>query len=81
MHLEEERKHMQTECPFVFLCQRTRLQTSRVGDHPRRLTEGGLHAWRRSVKERATRQQWEQIADITLCSTNNKVSDKEEPHV
>src|SRR6266568_4912842 len=65
-YLEEERRHIQTECPFVFLSQRTHEMTNRVGDHPRRLTEGGLHAWWRTVKEGATRQQWEQITDITF---------------
>jgi integrase len=30
------------------------------------LTEGGLHAWWRSVKEQAARRQWEEIADITF---------------
>ena len=38
----------------------------RQRDHPRRLTEEGLHARWRTVKERATRQQWEQITDITF---------------
>lgn len=65
-YLEEERKHVQTDCPFVFLSQRKHAATTRQGDHPRRLTEEGLHAWWRSVKERATRHQWEQIADITF---------------
>jgi site-specific recombinase XerD len=65
-YLEEERKHIQTDCPFVFLSQRRRAVTSRAGDHPRRLTEGGLHAWWRTVKEGARSQQWEQIADITF---------------
>ncbi len=65
-YLEEERNHIRISCPFVFLSQRAHETTSRVGDHPRRLTEGGLHAWWRTVKERATRQQWEQIADITF---------------
>ena len=65
-YLEAERKQIQTDCPFVFLSQRARETTRRVGDHPRRLTEGGLHAWWRSIKERATRQQWEQVADITF---------------
>ncbi|HEY4385432.1 MAG TPA: tyrosine-type recombinase/integrase [Ktedonobacteraceae bacterium] len=65
-YLEGERRLIQTECPFVFLSQRAHETTSHVGDHPRRLTEGGLHAWWRTVKERATRQQWEQIADITF---------------
>jgi site-specific recombinase XerD len=64
--LEEERNQVQTDCPFVFLSQRARETTRYAGDHPRRLTEGGLHAWWRSVKKRATRQQWEQIADITF---------------
>ncbi|HEY6408828.1 MAG TPA: tyrosine-type recombinase/integrase [Ktedonobacteraceae bacterium] len=66
IYLEEERKHIQTDCPFVFLSQRSRETTRRAGDHPRRLTEGGLHAWWRTVKEGATRQQWEHIADITF---------------
>ena len=65
-YLEEERKQIQTDYPFVFLSQREHAHTRRQGDHPRRLTEGGLHAWWRSVKERATRQQWEQITDITF---------------
>jgi site-specific recombinase XerD len=65
-YLEEERNQIQTDCPFVFLSQRARETTRRAGDHPRRLTEGGLHAWWRSVKERATRQQWGQVADITF---------------
>jgi site-specific recombinase XerD len=65
-YLEEERKHIQTACPFVFLSQREHRSTTRMGDHPRRLTEGGLHAWWRTVKKRATRQQWEHIADITF---------------
>ena len=65
-YVEEERKQIQTECPFVFLSQREHAATARLGDHPRRLTEGGLHAWWRTVKEKATRQQWEQIADITF---------------
>jgi site-specific recombinase XerC len=43
-YLEEERKHIQTACPFVFLSQREHPTTTRLGDHPRRLTEGGLHA-------------------------------------
>jgi integrase len=30
------------------------------------LTEGRLHAWWRSVKEQASRRQWEEIADITF---------------
>ena len=55
-----------SDCPFVFLSQRARETVRRAGDHPRRLMEGGLHARWRSVKERATRQQWEQIADITF---------------
>jgi site-specific recombinase XerD len=62
----EERNQSQANCPFVFLSQRTRETTKRAGDHPKRLTEGGLHAWWRAVKERATRHQWEQIADITF---------------
>ncbi len=65
-YLEEERQQIQTDCPYVFLSQRTRQMARRVGDHPRRLTEGGLHAWWRMVKEKATRQQWDQIADITF---------------
>ena len=65
-YLEEERKQIQTDCPFVFLSQREHAPTRRQGDHPRRLTEGGLHAWWRTVKERATKQQWEQITDITF---------------
>lgn len=65
-YLEEERKQIQIDCPFVFLSQRAHDMTSRAGDHPRRLTEGGLHAWWRTVKEGATRQQWEHIADITF---------------
>jgi site-specific recombinase XerD len=66
IYLEEERTQTQTDCPFVFLSQRVHETTRRTGDHPRRLTEGGLHAWWRSVKEGAPRQQWEQIADITF---------------
>jgi len=66
VYLEEDRKHAQTDCPFVFLSQRSRETISRAGDHPRRLTESGLHAWWRTVKERATKQQWEEIADITF---------------
>lgn len=46
--------------------QRARAATKRSGDHPKRLTEGGLHAWWRTVKEKATRRQWEEIADITF---------------
>src|SRR5437773_2080584 len=65
-YLEEERKQIQTDCPFVFLSQREHAPMRRQGDHPRRLTEGGLHAWWRTVKERATRQQWEQSTDITF---------------
>jgi site-specific recombinase XerD len=65
-YMDEERKHAQTDCPFVFLSQREHAPTTRQGDHVRRLTEGGLHAWWRTLKERATRQQWEQIADITF---------------
>ena len=65
-YLEEERNQVQTDCPFVFLSQRARETTRRAGDHPRRLTEGGLHAWWRSVKERARSQQWEQVSDITF---------------
>lgn len=64
-YLEDERKQLQTSCPFVFLSQREHEATKRSGDHPRRLTEGGLHAWWRGVKEKATRIQWELIADIT----------------
>src|SRR5258708_3900685 len=45
VYLEEERAQIQTDCPFVFLSQRARETTRRAGDHPRRLTEGGLHAW------------------------------------
>ena len=44
-YLEEERNQVQTDCPFVFLSQRARKTTRLAGDHPRRLTEGGLHAW------------------------------------
>lgn len=66
VYLEEERTQIPTDCPFVFLSQRTREATRRAGDHPRRLTEGGLHAWWRAVKEGATKQQWEHIADITF---------------
>ena len=65
-YLEEERTQIQTDCPFVFLSQRSREVMSRPGDHPRRLTEGGLHAWWRTVKEGARSQQWEYIADITF---------------
>jgi site-specific recombinase XerD len=65
-YLEEVRKQIQTDCPFVFLSQRTRATTERAGDHPQRLTEGGLHAWWRTVKEGATRYQWEHITDITF---------------
>ena len=65
-YLEEERNQIQTDCPFVFLSQRSREMVKRAGDHPRRLTEGGLHAWWRAVKEGARSQQWEQIADITF---------------
>lgn len=65
-YLEEERKHIQTVCPFVFLSQREHQAQTRLGDHPRRITEGGLHAWWRAIKEKATRQQWEHIADITF---------------
>jgi site-specific recombinase XerD len=65
-YLEGERKHIQTACPFVFLSQREHQAQTRAGDHPRRITEGGLHAWWRAVKEKATRQQWERIADITF---------------
>ncbi len=65
-YLEEGRKLIQTDCPFVFLSQREHEATKRNGDHPRRLTEGGLHAWWRGVKEKATRSQWELIADITF---------------
>src|SRR5439155_9171523 len=65
-YLEEERKPIGIECPFVFLSQREHQAGIRLGDHPRRLTEGGLHAWWRTVKERATRQQWEQLTDITF---------------
>jgi integrase len=65
-YIEEERRRVQTDCPFVFLSQRSRETTGRAGDHPKRFTEGGLHAWWRTLKERATRQQWEQIADITF---------------
>jgi site-specific recombinase XerD len=66
LYLEESRKQIQTTCPFVFLSQREHPATSRSDDHPRRLTEGGLHAWWRALKEKATRQQWELIADITF---------------
>jgi site-specific recombinase XerD len=65
-YLEEERNHVQTACPFVFLSQRKHAATTRHLDHPERLTEGGLHAWWRSVKEQAARRQWEEIADITF---------------
>ncbi|HLZ61561.1 MAG TPA: tyrosine-type recombinase/integrase [Ktedonosporobacter sp.] len=65
-YLEKERQHIQTDCPFVFLSQREHEATKRSEDHPRRLTEGGLHAWWRGVKEKATRTQWELIADITF---------------
>ncbi|HLG65343.1 MAG TPA: tyrosine-type recombinase/integrase [Ktedonosporobacter sp.] len=65
-YLEKERSGIQTTCPFLFLSQREHPATTRLNDHPRRLTEGGLHAWWRTVKERATRKQWEQIADITF---------------
>lgn len=65
-YLEEERNHVQTTCPFVFLSQRKHAATTRHLDHPERLTEGGLHAWWRSVKEQASRRQWEEIADITF---------------
>lgn len=65
-YIEEERNQTQTECPFVFLSQREHVATKRSGDHSRRLTEGGLHAWWRTLKEKATKQQWEQIADITF---------------
>jgi site-specific recombinase XerD len=65
-YLEEERKLLHAECPFVFLSQRAHEATKREGDHAFRLTEGGLHAWWRAVKERATHRQWEQIADITF---------------
>jgi site-specific recombinase XerD len=65
-YLEEERKPIQTTCPYVFLSQREHQALIRRDDHPQRLTEGGLHAWWRSVKERATRQQWELIANITF---------------
>jgi integrase len=54
-----------TDCLFVFLSQREHQATKRSEDHPRRLTEGGLHAWWRGVKKKATRIQWELIADIT----------------
>ena len=64
-YLENERKQILTDCPFVFLSQREHEATKRSGDHPRRLTEGGLHAWWRGVKEKATRIQWELITDIT----------------
>jgi integrase len=40
--------------------------TRRAGDHPRWLTEGGLHAWWRTVKESATHSQWEHITDVTF---------------
>jgi site-specific recombinase XerD len=43
-YVEEERRQVQTDCPFVFLSQRSRNRTRRTGDHPKRLTEGGLHA-------------------------------------
>jgi site-specific recombinase XerD len=65
-YLEEERKPIQTDCPFVFLSQREHEAHRRLEDHPRRLTEGGLHAWWRGVKEKATRTQWELIANITF---------------
>lgn len=65
-YLEEERNHIQTMCPFVFLSQREHAATTRHLDHPERLTEGGLHAWWRSVKEQASRHQWEEIVDITF---------------
>lgn len=65
-YLEEERNHIQTMCPFVFLSQRTHTANTRQLDHPKRLTEGGLHAWWRSVREQASRRQWEEIADITF---------------
>jgi len=65
-YLEEERKQFQAACPFVFLSQREHQAQTRVGDHPRRITEGGLHAWWRAVKEKATKQQWKHIADITF---------------
>ena len=65
-YVEEERKHIQTDCPFVFLSQRAHTMTKRAGDHPRRLTKGGLHAWLHTMTERATQSQWEHIADITF---------------
>jgi site-specific recombinase XerD len=66
VYLEQERRQIETSCPFVFLSPREHRANKRLQDHPRRLTEGGVHAWWRAVKERATRQQWEQIADITF---------------
>lgn len=65
-YLEEERNHIQTLCPFVFLSQRKHAATTRHLDHPERLTEGGLHAWWRSVKERASHRKFEEIANITF---------------
>jgi site-specific recombinase XerD len=65
-YLEKVHKQIQMDCPFVFLSQRTRETIERAGDHPQRLTEGGLHAWWRMVKAGATRYQWEHIVDITF---------------
>ena len=41
-YLENERKQILTDCPFVFLSQREHEATKRSGDHPRRLTERGI---------------------------------------
>ncbi len=65
-NLEEEPKQTQRDYSFVFLSLCTSDMIRRAGDHPRRLTEGGSHAWWRTVKERATYSQWEHIADITF---------------
>jgi site-specific recombinase XerD len=43
------------ESPYVFTSQRNQ-----------RLTEAGIHHWFRSLKERATKDQWEKIADLSF---------------
>lgn len=55
MTLETDRGGRQPESPYVFTSQRTD-----------RLSEAGIHYWFRTLKKKATRDEWELVGDVTF---------------
>lgn len=55
MNLDVSRGGRDPESPYVFTSQRTQ-----------RLSEAGIHYWFRSLKKKATKDEWELVGDVTF---------------